>query len=96
MPLRIYLTGRVLVEDSGTVLLDERRLMGRKGRLAFVHLVGEHLRSVSRDELAEELWLDRVPPSWVGLTRLHGAIRVKRSGSVKGVEDGQNRQALLA
>ncbi|MBA2345403.1 MAG: hypothetical protein H0V83_10020 [Rubrobacter sp.] len=64
MPLRIYLTGRVLVEDSGTVLLDERRLMGRQGRLAFVHLVGEHLRSVSRDELAEELWLDRVPPSW--------------------------------
>jgi len=32
----------------------------------------------------------------VGLTRLHGPIRVKRSGSVKGVEDGQDRQALLA
>jgi hypothetical protein len=33
---------------------------------------------------------------FMGLTRLHGAIRVERSGSVKGVEDGQNRQALLA
>jgi SARP family transcriptional regulator, regulator of embCAB operon len=64
MPLRIYLTGRVLVEDSGTVLLDERRLMGRQGRLAFAHLVCEHLRAVSRDELAEELWLSTVPPSW--------------------------------
>jgi hypothetical protein len=33
----------------------------------------------------------------VGLTHLHGQIRVKRSGSVKGVEeDGQERQALLA
>ncbi len=33
----------------------------------------------------------------LGLTRLHGPIRVKRSGSVKGVEeDGQERQALLA
>lgn len=32
----------------------------------------------------------------VGLTRLHGPIRVKRSGSVKGVNDGQDRQALLA
>ncbi len=32
----------------------------------------------------------------VGLTRLHGPIRVKRSGSVKGVEDGQGRQTLLA
>jgi DNA-binding SARP family transcriptional activator len=63
MPLRIYLTGRVLVEESGT-LLDERRLMGRQGRLAFAYLVGEHLRAVSRDELAEELWLGRVPPSW--------------------------------
>jgi hypothetical protein len=57
MPLRIYLTSRVLVEESGTVLFDERRLMGRQGRLLFAHLVGEHLRAVSRDELAEELWL---------------------------------------
>src|SRR5215213_7041478 len=64
MPLRIYLTNRVLVEESGTVLLDERRLMGRQGRLAFAYLVGERLRAVSRDELAEELWLGTVPPSW--------------------------------
>jgi SARP family transcriptional regulator, regulator of embCAB operon len=64
MLLRIYLTGRVLIEDSGTVLLDESRLMGRQGRLAFAFLAGEHLRAVSRDELAEELWLGTVPPSW--------------------------------
>jgi hypothetical protein len=64
MPLRIYLTSRVLVEESGTVLFDERRLMGRQGRLLFAYLVGEHLRAVSRDELAEELWLGTVPPSW--------------------------------
>jgi hypothetical protein len=35
-------------------------------------------------------------PRRLGLTRLHGPIRVKRSGSVKGVKDGQERQALLA
>lgn len=64
MPLRIYLTSRVLLEESGTVLLDERRLMGRQGRLVFAYLVGEHLRAVSRDELAEELWLGTLPPSW--------------------------------
>jgi SARP family transcriptional regulator, regulator of embCAB operon len=64
MLLRIYLTGRVLVEDDGKVLLDERRLMGRQGRLAFAHLAYEHLRAVSRDELAEELWLGKSPPSW--------------------------------
>jgi SARP family transcriptional regulator, regulator of embCAB operon len=64
MPLRIYLTSRVLVEESGTVLLDESRLMGRQGRLTFAYLAYEHLRAVSRDELAEELWLGAVPPSW--------------------------------
>jgi hypothetical protein len=32
----------------------------------------------------------------VGLTRFREPIRVKRSSSVKGVEDGQDRQALLA
>lgn len=64
MSLRIYLTNKVLVEDSGTVVLGEGRLMGRQSRLAFAFLVGEHLRAVSRDELAEELWLGAVPPSW--------------------------------
>src|SRR5215208_2957503 len=64
MSLRIYLTGRVIVGDNGTILLDERRLMGRQGRLAFAHLAYEHLRAVSRGELAEELWLGSVPPSW--------------------------------
>jgi SARP family transcriptional regulator, regulator of embCAB operon len=64
MPLRIYLTGRILVEDDGNILLDERRLMGRQGRLVFAHLACEHLRAVSRDELAGELWPDTAPPSW--------------------------------
>jgi SARP family transcriptional regulator, regulator of embCAB operon len=64
MPFRIYLTGRVLVEEDGRILLDERRLMGRQGRLVFAYLACEHLRAVSRDELAEELWLDTAPPSW--------------------------------
>jgi DNA-binding SARP family transcriptional activator len=71
MPLRIYLTSRVFVEESGTVLLDERRMMGRQGRLLFAYLVGGHLRAVSRDELAEELWLGTVPPSW---ERSHSAL----------------------
>jgi DNA-binding SARP family transcriptional activator len=66
MPLRIYLTGRVLVEDSNAVLLDERHFTGKQGRLAFAYLVGEHRRAISRDELAEELWLGTLPPSWEG------------------------------
>src|SRR5829696_4898679 len=39
-------------------------LDGRQGRLVFAHLACEHLRAVSRDELAGELWLETVPPSW--------------------------------
>ena len=37
-----------------------------------------------------------LPKLGLGLTRFRGPIRVKRSGSVKGVKDGQERQALLA
>ena len=81
MPLRIYLTGRVLVEDNGTILLGERRLMGRQGRLVFAHLVGEHLRAVSRDELAETLWPDAVPPSWErSLSALISKLRALLAG----------------
>ena len=79
--LRIYLTGRVLVEDNGTILLDERRLMGRQGRLAFTHLACEHLRVVSRDELAEELWLGKAPPSWErSLSALVSKLRAQLAG----------------
>jgi hypothetical protein len=45
MPLWIYLISRVLVEESGTVLLDESRLMGRQGRLALAYLV--HIQATS-------------------------------------------------
>ena len=58
------MTGRVLVEDIGKIFLDERQSMGRQGRLAFAHLMGERLRVVSRDGLAEELWIGTAPPSW--------------------------------
>jgi SARP family transcriptional regulator, regulator of embCAB operon len=87
MPLRIYLTNRVLVEEGGVVLLDERRLIGRQGRLVFAFLVGEHLRAVSRDELAEELWLDSQPPSWErSLSALISKLRaLLASASIPGV-----------
>ena len=75
------MTGRVLVEDNGTILLDERRLMGRQGRLAFAHLACEHLRAVSRDELAEELWLGKAPPSWErSLSALVSKLRAQLAG----------------
>jgi hypothetical protein len=57
MPLRIYLAGRVGIED-GPVLVTEDRLPGRQGRLVFAMLAAEHRRPVDSDELAEELWGD--------------------------------------
>jgi hypothetical protein len=51
-------------------------------------LVGDWRRIRTCDEYVHQL---------VGLTRFRRPIRVKRSGSVKGVEEvGQERQALLA
>jgi hypothetical protein len=58
-------------------------------------------KAIDRDEYAAQKKTDREIElrnrrMGLGLTRLHGPIRVKRSGSVKGVKDGQERQALLA
>jgi SARP family transcriptional regulator, regulator of embCAB operon len=62
-PLRVYLTGRVAVELRDG-LLDERELPGRQGRLALVYLVFERDRPVPRDELADALWGEALPPAW--------------------------------
>ncbi len=64
-----------------------------------VRLVGSpaRLHIDSFDEKASKA-LDNFDLSLdLGLTRFRGPIRVKRSSSMKGVEeDGQERQALLA
>jgi DNA-binding SARP family transcriptional activator len=59
---RIYLAGQVSIEHE-RVLLEDWRSVGRQGRLAFALLASEHWRSISRDELADELWPDNPPPS---------------------------------
>jgi DNA-binding SARP family transcriptional activator len=63
VPLRIYLAGRVRVEDEG-VVVDERDFPGRQGRLAFAYLAVERSRAVPRDELADALWGDSRPGAW--------------------------------
>lgn len=58
-PTRIQICGRVVVT------LDDRRveteLPGRQGRLLFVYLVVNRLRTASRAELEGALWPERVP-----------------------------------
>jgi DNA-binding SARP family transcriptional activator len=66
--VRIYVTGPVVVEVGETVV-RERDLPGAQGRTVLAMLAVEHRRPVSRDELADELWPDRPPPSWESALR---------------------------
>jgi DNA-binding SARP family transcriptional activator len=58
--LRVYLTGRVSVEN-GAVVRDEPSLPGRQGRLLFCFLVLNHGRPLARQELVNAVWGDDVP-----------------------------------
>lgn len=81
-PARIYLTARISVEND-EVLVDERHLAGRQGRLTFVRLALDRHRSLTRQELVSAIWSD-APPKEVDaalsaiLSRLRAAL--KRAG----------------
>lgn len=66
MSIRIYLTGRVAIELNGTVVINERQLRGKQGRLVFAYLVCERTRPVSKEELAMVVWGNDPSPSWEG------------------------------
>lgn len=77
--VRIYLTSEVRVE-YGDVLIGERDLPGRQGRVLLAMLVAERTRPVSRDEIAEELWGEEPPAVWdkaitVLISKLRAALR---------------------
>jgi DNA-binding SARP family transcriptional activator len=58
--MRIYLTGRLMVESESD-LLDEEDLPARQGRNAFAYLVLNRRRPIPRPELAAALWSDSPP-----------------------------------
>jgi DNA-binding SARP family transcriptional activator/pimeloyl-ACP methyl ester carboxylesterase len=61
--LHIQLTGELRVEvDNG--LVDASRLRGERARLVFAFLVLARARPVARDELADAVWGERLPPTW--------------------------------
>lgn len=62
MTLRCCLTGQFAVELNGAPVATAG--IGPLGRVALAYLVTERHRPVPRDELAEVLWGDHLPPSW--------------------------------
>ena len=64
MSVRISLTERLTVEANGATV-DEERFPGRQGRIVFAYLAAQNGRPVPRDELAELLWGDDLPATWV-------------------------------
>lgn len=60
MALRVQVCGRITVVGAD-VIIDERDLPGRQGRLAFVRLCLEPGRPVSSERLIECLWGDEAP-----------------------------------
>jgi DNA-binding SARP family transcriptional activator len=61
--MRVYLTGRLMVETPAG-LLDEEDLSARQGRIAFAYLLLHRRRPVPRLELATALWGDDPPDAW--------------------------------
>lgn len=63
-PTRIYLTGRVSIENQNG-LIEASAFPGRQGRLAFVRLAASR-RRIEREDLANTLWHDELPSGWEG------------------------------
>jgi SARP family transcriptional regulator, regulator of embCAB operon len=73
--LRVYLAGKVAVESGGR-LVDEAALPGLQGRVVLAMLAADRERSLSHEELAEELWVGDPPPAWEsGLKALISKLR---------------------
>jgi DNA-binding SARP family transcriptional activator len=62
--VRIRVVGRLTIDDDG-LLLRERDLPGNQGRLVLAMLAVEHKHPLSRDQLADELWPEGLPRSWM-------------------------------
>jgi DNA-binding SARP family transcriptional activator len=82
VPLRIYLAGNVALE-RGDVLVPERRLPGRQGRLAFALLAAERGRALPKEYIADVLWNGSPPTMWDAALR---AIMSKIRGAMADVE----------
>jgi len=73
--LRVYLAGQLGIEFDGRFLAGGDMPL-RQGRLAFAYLACERERAVTREELAQAIWGDRLAAAWdSGLTALISKLR---------------------
>jgi DNA-binding SARP family transcriptional activator len=63
MDVRVGLAGQLLL-TAGDRAVDEEALGGRRGRVLFAYLVAERSRPATREELADVLWGEDLPPTW--------------------------------
>src|SRR5438874_1708082 len=61
--LRIHLAGDVCVEGDD-VLVPQRSFPGAQLRIVFAMLAMARGRSISREEIVDEIWADGPPPAW--------------------------------
>src|SRR3954469_8651521 len=65
MGTRIVLLGRLAIERADAPAPGRHAaLAGRRSEVVFAFLAAEHRRSVSREELADEVWPETLPETW--------------------------------
>jgi SARP family transcriptional regulator, regulator of embCAB operon len=90
--VRVYVLGQLTIEAGGAVA-RERDLPGNQARVALAMLAVEHSHPLSRDQIADELWPERLPASWE--TALRAVIsKVRSTLSAAGIGDDLIRNAF--
>jgi DNA-binding SARP family transcriptional activator len=64
MTIRVYLTGRIVLELDGEPVIDEPHIRGKQGRLASAYLVTSRDRPVPKEDLGRLLWGKELASNW--------------------------------
>ena len=101
MPARLYIVGRVWLETAAGLIVSERDLPSRQGRVLLVALAVDRDRPVTRDELAARVWPCSQPSAWAPaldalVSRLRSVLGRAVPGTVLRTGDGCHQLLLPA